>query len=361
SLVPSLDASVTVDLRNAIEFPGGANAVGIDGEPYVYVGLWSSPTVERWDLQADGSLRRGPSISFANLGVTDTSSVAFTPIVSRNKSYFADYTGAKLVTWNPAAMEAVGTIELPLENEGALVPVLMSYLTVRDDSVLVNSFMNDLDDGTKYSDRSRLLAIDTRTDEVVSVDEWVGCEKMQLAGQTSDGTAYYTADNSRTFVRHVLGAGYGAAACGLRVVPSGKTFDQGYNVDLRQLVGGRPVVGDMMVVSDTLAFLRVWHEEDVPQAVTLENFQDVYATTPAFHWWTWEIGSSAAREIPDQVPQAGFADRFSVDGRTFVVDNSLIKDDAGGSAPFIELTPSGELRRALTGKGQVGGTIFRVR
>jgi len=198
----------------------------------------------------------------------------------------------------------------------------------------------------------------------VSVDDWVGCEKMQLAGQTSDGTAHYTADNSagRTFARHYLGPGYGTAPCGLRVVPPGLTFDEGYEIDLRVLVGGRPVVGDLAIVSDTMAFLRVWHEEDVSEEITIENFEDVYASAKAFRWWRWEIGSSTATEVPGQVPQGSFTDKFTAEGSTFVVDNSTIDQDGGrGNAPLIELSPSGELRPAMTVKGQLGGTIFRVR
>lgn len=359
ALVPSLDAPTTMDLRNAIEFPGGANAVGIEGQPYVYVGLWSTPAVERWELQPDGTLTKGPTISFADLGVLDTSSVAFTPIASPEKSYFADYIGAQLVTWDPLAMEVIGTIPLPLENEGTLVPILMSYLTVRDDAVLVNSFMNDPDDDVRYSDRSRLVAVDRATDEVVSVDEWVGCEKMQLAGQTSDGTAYYTADTGRVLERHVFGPEFGATPCGLRVVPPGLSFDEGYDIDLSDLVGGRPVAGDLMVVSDTAAFLRAWHDEDVDQEVTPENFEEARATVRAFRWWYWELDSSTATEVPGQTPHGSFADRFTVAGRTFVADNTTL--DANGDAVLTELSPGGELRPAMTVKGQLGGTICRIR
>ena len=42
------------------------------------------------------------------------------------------------------------------------------------------------------------------------------------------------------------------------------------------------MVGDLAVVSDDMAFLRVWHEEDSPDVVTPENFQDVYARSRAF-------------------------------------------------------------------------------
>jgi hypothetical protein len=353
SLVPSLDASVTVDLDAALEFPGGANSVGIPGEPYIYVGLWSSPTIERWDLQPDGSFVKGPVISFANLGVLDVSSVAFSPIQRATKSYFTDYVGSKLVSWSPAGMSILGTVPLPLSNEGALEPRLMSYLTLREDSVLVNAFMEG--DGTLSSDRSRLIAVDIATDQVIGVDEWVGCEKVQLAGQTSDGTAYYTADTGRVMNRAVYGAGHGASPCGLRVVPSGVTFDQGFDVNLSSLVGGRPVVGDLIVVSDDMAFLRVWHDEDAEEPVTPENIE-VASTARAYRWWTWDLESPSATLIPNQTPMGSFVDRFTVEGRSFIGDNG-----GRGNAPFIELLPSGELKPALTAKGQVGGAIFRIR
>jgi hypothetical protein len=358
ALVSSLDESTTVDLDTAIEFPGGANATGFGSEPAVYVGSWSAPTIERWDLDAAGALQRGDSVSFAHLGVQETSSVAFTRITTREKSYFADAEGRQLVSWNPTAMTALGSVPLPLANEGTLAPGLMIYLAVQQDHVLVNSFMADPDDWTRLSDRSRLLAVDMRRDEVVSVDESIGCEKVELAGQTSDGTAYYTSDTSRSFARRYLGAGFGTTPCGLRVVPPGVGFDQGFDVDLTSLVGGRAVVGDVAVVSDRMAFLRVWHEEDVTEAVTAENFFDIYSTTRGFRWWRWEIGTDAAQEIPGQTPHGGFANKLEVDGRTFVVDTSLVPEDGGrGPAPLIELLPSGELGRGLTARGQVRQVI----
>lgn len=237
----------------------------------------------------------------------------------------------------------------------------MSYLTIRDETVLVNSFMEDDDDGTRSADRSKLISVDIATDEVTSVDEWIGCEKVQLAGQTSDGTAYYTADTGRVMQRAVYGAGRGAAACGLRVVPPGLTFDEGYHVDLSQLVGGRPIVGDLMVVSDDMAFLRVWHDEDAGEVLTPENIESA-SEARAYRWWTWDLVASTATEIPNQAPMGSFVDRFTVEGRTFTVDNTIMRDNGGrGDARFIELLPSGELRPALTAKGQVGGAIFRIR
>jgi len=66
--------------------------------------------------------------------------------------------------------------------------------------------------------------------------------------------------------------------------------------------------------------------------------------------------------VPDQTPHSSFTDRFQVQGRTFVVDNSVIGENGGrGDAPLIELMPDGTLRPALTAKGQLGGTLFRIR
>jgi hypothetical protein len=193
------------------------------------------------------------------------------------------------------------------------------------------------------------------------MDEWVGCEKVQLAGQTSDGTAYYTADTGRVMNRAVYGAGHGASPCGLRVVPPGVTFDDGFDVSLSSLVGGRPVVGDLIVVSDDMAFLRAWHDEDADEVVTPENIE-VASAARAYRWWTWDLSSPTATLIPNQTPMSSFVDRFTVEGRSFIVDNTVIDDNGGrGNAPFIELLPSGELKPALTAKGQVGGAIFRIR
>ena len=114
ALVASLDESASIDLSQAVEIAGGANAMGVVGESSVYAGLWASPTIERWDLRADGTLAPGPVVSFAQLGISDASSLAFSPLASREKSYFVS--GQDLVIWNPGEMLAIGTVPLPLES-----------------------------------------------------------------------------------------------------------------------------------------------------------------------------------------------------------------------------------------------------
>jgi hypothetical protein len=55
----------------------------------------------------------------------------------------------------------------------------------------------------------------TLTDPVISMDEWAGCGGMQLAGQTSDGTAYCSEDMGASRVAvYRYEAGHGACARG---------------------------------------------------------------------------------------------------------------------------------------------------
>lgn len=363
ALVPSLDAGTTLDLDAAIEFPGGGFAAGVDGQPYVYVGKLDSPTIERWELTAEGTLQPGPTISFANLGLTATFSVAFSPIVDMQRSYFVDPGLGVIAVWNPGAMQTISTIPLGLTEQSPFRPEPSILLNqVRGDGKLFVPYAWRGEDWPRLGASSGLLAIDTASNAVVEQTEWEGCEYAILGGQTSDGTLYYSTEAHWALPRLTYGGDNGSSSCALRVLPGQSAYDATYeSVDLSALVGGREVAGDLLIVSDERAFLRVWHDEDVAEPLTVENFGDRWGTVRAWRWWTWEIGAAQATEVPDQQPAAGWSHPLRVDGRVFVSDSARLSENGGrGTTPLYELHPSGELRPALTGFGQLR-QIVRVR
>jgi hypothetical protein len=332
-------------LASAIEFPGGAWVTGRDGSPFVYVSSGEGgPTITRWEVRSDASLVEGPTISFANLGFTSGMRFATAPILSDTKAYLVDPEQHRIATWNPREMTVGAVIELAQDPRDGLNPWIPTIL-VRGDRLFV-TVVWELD--WRFAASARVIAIDTATDRVVETTDDTRCEQLSVASRASDGTAYYTPYAHAPAARRVLGAAYGTRSCALRIVPPGAAFDQGWDVDLSVLAGGRPA-GELVLASDQVGLFRAYYAEEI--GVTAETWQD-HLGTPAYRWWRWPIGAAAAEEIQDQ-PLTVEAAHYVVDGRTYIGNPSA----DWSTTAIVELRPDGELRNGITVQGTPGGVV----
>jgi len=335
-------------LDQAIEFPGGAWLTGRAGEPFVYVSSGEGgPTITRYEVLENGSLEAGPTVSFMNLGLTMGMRFATAPIVSDEKAYLVDFEEHRIATWNPRTMRVGKLIELDLEERDGL-PAWIPTIGVREDKLFITvSWEQDW----KFGDISRVIAIDTNTDEIVETSDDERCEQLAVSSVDSKGTAYYTPYAHAPMVREVLGEDYGTKSCALRIVAPETGFDQGWEVDLSELAGGRPA-GEFVPASDDVGFFRVFYNDEV--GATAENFQDKQGA-PGYRWWRWEIGADEAEEIPNQKLTVEAA-RYFVDGKTYVGNPSADWSET----TIVELDASGALHEGLTVQGTPGGLV-RVR
>jgi hypothetical protein len=347
--VPSIEAGATFNLDTAYELGSDIGLASVPGSPFVWAGSCTEPTLTRWEVKPDGSLEAGPRMSFANLGLTDACIQSGT-LFSADKAYHLPFQSdtPEIIVWNPTTMEISSTIALPgVEPEGDLLPVIT--LATRRDRLFVTVFWEGSfdQDWTLFGDHVRVIEIDTTTDTIVGQSEDTRCNSLSWASGTSDGTLYFSPYSYNTPVRAILGDEHGAASCGLRIVPPASSFDQGYHVDLAALAGERPA-GDLIVLNDEVAFIHVWHDELVtPLTPERSNWEDVLGEN-GFLWWRWPIGSDAAEPILEQSP-SNFTITMEVDGRKF---QSHFSDDFS-STVLEELDPSGLIRPALAGPGQV--------
>jgi hypothetical protein len=352
-LVPldTLAVGTTFDLSRAVEVSDSTIAGTLD-DPYIYVGSSADPTITRWELQSDGSLQQGPTLSLAGYGLT-RASVGNELFLSPERAYITDDANQQLVIWNPRAMAVVGTIPLGNEAEGALQPYLA--LTVQPDRLLVAvSWQESFDaDWSRFGTHVRLINIDPQTNEIVSTMDDTRCNYAFWGMPTSDGTAYYSPLSYYTPIRAMLGGDRGVDSCGLRVVPAGASFDGSYEVDLSQLVGGRPA-GNLFFVADDVALLRVWHSELVtPIAEDKSNWQDAI-NEAGFLWWRWRVGDREAVQLPDQSPGASeVTGVYSVDGRRFM---PRVAADYSRTT-LDELDASGAFIPTLSGPGNIWGIV----
>src|SRR5690606_35590319 len=125
-----------------------------------------------------------------------------------------------------------------------------------------------------FGDRVEVIEIDPETNEIVERGMETRCNQLDTITSTSDGTAYFSSNAYLSPIRALLGEDRGVDACALRIVPPGKSFDEGFEVDLPTLTGGRQA-GDFAMVDDETALLRVWHSELVSELAEDEsNWED---------------------------------------------------------------------------------------
>jgi hypothetical protein len=333
------------NLDRAIELSGGAWLTGREGAPYVYVSSGDGgPTITRWEVLENGDLVEGQTISFAHLGMTTGMRFATAPIVSETKAYLVDSQQHRIATWNPKEMTVGEVIQLDLEPRDGLAPWIPSVV-VRDDRLFVTVVWEK---DWRYGDSAGVIAIDTATDEVVGTSDDTRCEQLAVSSLASNGTAYYSPYAHAPAARLVLGSEYGTASCALRVVPPGAAVDEGWEVDLSALAGGRPA-GEFILASDRVGFFRAFYNDEV--GATAETWQDTLGV-PAYRWWRWEIGTEMAEEVPGQELTVEAA-HYSVDGKTYIGN----PNSDWSATTIVELDPAGEFHEGITVQGTPGGVI----
>jgi len=353
--VPSLGPEIHIDLERATRLDTESPAFGVRGKPFVYSAAESEPTLLRWRVQADGSLQQASAVSFASAGLRRLDAAASLSFFAGDKAYFCNrFDPASIVIWNPETLEVRGTIELDLPVIAQMLPQVV--LSQRADRLFaVVSWQQAFStDWTRFGDHVQVIAIDTATDQVVSRVDEPRCNLLSATSSGSDGTAYFSPSSYYAPLRSMLGDARGVDGCALRIQPGADRFEPGYTVDLAAITGGRPA-GDVALVSSSTAFLRVWHAELVtPLRPDGSNWETVIQE-PGFLWWTWRIGAEQAEPIAEQQPSKD-AQVFVVDGTTYTAAHS----EDGSTSLLEQLDPSGALRPALSGPGEIYG-VFRVR
>jgi hypothetical protein len=352
---PSLEAGNVLDLDTAIELPDYANVSGIPGEPYVWLGYDTSPIIERWDLAADGSFDRGPSVSFANLGAASVSPDAQGAFISTELAAVPNQATGELVFWNPSSMEIIDSLALEIpDREG--IPAYVRSTTARPDGTLLLSYYYLSGEG-EFADVAGIVVVDPEGLEIIGRDEWEGCN-YNYARAAEDGTVYLTvgAQWIQGSLVYADGGPWLAEPCLLRVLPDATEFDRSLDSHvLAELAGGREITGNLELAGDGEAYFVAWQDELMTEEFTVDNFDDVRFSTPAYKWYRWQLGSDQASEVPGD-PFAALPSVSTIDGRLFYSDQRLVGANGGrGIAPNYELTPSGPLPAFIA-----YGTIWNV-
>lgn len=348
--VPALDGR-QFDLRAAFETTVGS-VYADRSSGYLYHASSREPIITRWKLEKDGSLGEAIRLSFSNLGYDRISHTAASKFYAPDRAYFAQ--DAEVVIWNPQSMEIIGTIPLEVEDDGTLRPWFALFQ--RSDRLFVTVYwQGDFNaDYTIFGDHTEIIEIDPSTNRIVERSTESRCNQLDTITSTPDGTAYFSSNAYNSPLRAMLGDGHGVDSCALRIVPPGKNFDEGFEVDLPGLARGRQA-GDFAIVDDQTALLRVWHPELVSALDEDKSNWDDVSYENGHLWWSWMLGDAEAAPIPDQEPGAYGGEWYQVE------DELLFLQAEGDFSESTLLRFDGEaLVPALSGPGYIWGAT-RIR
>ncbi|MEN0061223.1 MAG: hypothetical protein AAGA48_03680 [Myxococcota bacterium] len=228
STVPSLDEGTT-DASTAIELSTNPHCGVAFGA--VYAATFGSPTLTRYERNADGQLTPTGEVSFMPAGLTSLTGTSRSFVfLSEEEALYVDRVTGIIVRWNPTEMTILSSFEIPdlvVEGEQAsLQPVLAG--PEGDELLLYGRFAG----GGLLLRRSLFIRVNMVTEEsTVDVDERCGGLASDI--RASDGAIYF-ASSPVVSAYEALGLN-DDPPCILRVQAGADEFDPDFFVNPRTL------------------------------------------------------------------------------------------------------------------------------
>jgi hypothetical protein len=349
-LIPTPSLDEPLDYSRSLEQAGGGVLYASPGIGAFLIGSGEEPTIRRYEVDAEGQLLPGATLSFANEGVIYlyAGSVLF---VNERKAYYLDLDQLQVIAFDPAEMVITNTVSLAgAAREGFFTS--FSTAVVRPDGIYFTGQWYTDPDWDRVPSGSMLVRLDTTTDEVTMTSD-ERCTSM-LASLTSDsGDVYWFSDMFNAFARHTRGAGNGFPDCALRLRAGETTFDPDWQLDVGARVGGAPAVATLQG-NDTRMWMRVL-DTSIAALTPTSEYGD-FDTAQAWQWYLLDVASDAPAVRNDQRPLSSLgALGTNVDGRSF----TTIENADYSESILLELTPDGFIER-FTARGVIDD-IARLR
>lgn len=312
----SLDVG-ELDLRKALEFPGGrATVVGNDGK--VFVAGPESQVVERYEIHDDGSFHKTGQLSFADYGIAsvtlDDWGCAF---ISPTKAYLFNAVEGTAVVWNPRSMEILGEVDSDghdLVREGW--DLNSSGAVVQGDRLFQFVFWNNWDEFT-FSEEQYLLVYDTKSDRLIDMIPESRCPALSNRVELDeDGNMYFSNWIWNVGATLVSDA---PKSCVLRIRAGEESFDEDWLLSYADVADGREgaVLG---YLDDRQALFSVFHEERT--SIQSDTVPTELVSELDWRLWTLDLDSREASPLEglgDLTWNAGAVSTYHVGGRTFIL------------------------------------------
>jgi hypothetical protein len=339
----SLDGTALV-LDEAVEVAGRALGVGPTGGGAVFVAGDAGPTVTRYDLQADGTLDEGPTVSFLGKGVSAITEYGGQfQFVSDSKAYYFDGATAQMIIWNPREMTVTGSVALTdLVITGATLTFTAAPLQVGGDVV---TFAGWRKGAAEVPSQAGVVVVDGATDEVTVVTD-TRCGYVRDGALAADGKIYLATEAFGAAVHRVNSAN-APAPCLLRFDPATATFDAGFQVALSSLFDGA-TAGSLIRGAGGSVYLRVLDETLAP--IDGNTNARVLASALAWRWARVTLGDAPAATKLDVAPSGGSVVAVPVGDRQLV---SVFQGRA--STTLLDITADGP---GATAAATTAGLVF---
>jgi hypothetical protein len=307
----TLDGAVLA-LDEAVEVAGRALGVGATGGGAVFVAGDAGPTVTRYDLQADGTLDEGATVSFLGKGVSAITEYGGQfQFVSATKAYYFDGATAQVIVWNPSEMTVTGSVALTdLVIAGATLTFTAAPLQIGGDVITFAGWRRG---AAEVPSQAGVVVVDGATDEVTVVTD-TRCGYVRDGALAADGKIYMATEAFGAAVHRVNNAN-APAPCLLRFDPATATFDAGFQVALSTLFDGA-TAGSLIRGAEGSVYLRVLDETLAPVDGTTNA--RVLASTTAWKWARLTLGDAPTATMLDVAPSGGSVVAVPVGDRQLV-------------------------------------------
>jgi hypothetical protein len=351
ALVPSLDEAQVIDYTKSLELGGGAFVYPIEGDApkgALFVGALEEPTIQRFDVAAEGKLVPGAKLSLSNQGVTDATfeGVVF---VSEVEAWYVDASQQQVIVWNPKEMTVTSSFKVPELSRpgwdlglgrlrpfgaGRLIAPLAWYRWKDNEAMPMGA----------------AAIFDVAGRRLVKIIEDSRCPGLENAVTAANGDVYFGPGLYYPMIKRFVTPSL-PSSCVLRVRKGEESFDPTFVLNLEKAAGGRPA-GFLLMASDGAFWTQAWYETRYATPPTWADRRNV----EAWRWWRVSMDGTVATEEPSLTFSGGAAQAFVTDGRALT--SQVTADYA--SAVLFDMNASGGPKRGLTVKGGLYG-VARVR
>lgn len=312
-LVPSLDVA-RIELGTAREVTGRASVAAVG--PWLFVASSAAPVVERFEVQADGSLRDAGRLGFMNYGVPEFFAIdAWGAVfIHPDKAYLFNGSDGSHVVWNPTTLEITGEIAAPpgVSRQGY---DFESVAVVRGNRMYrIFTLLNY--DTWEFLPAPQYLAVyDLDTDTLLSTTEESRCPQLYSRPFLDErGDIYFSGWVWTPGL--TLTSDY-PASCSLRVLAGQDTFDPDWQLNFAADVTGGREAGVMRYLGGGKALVDVFHAERT--IIDASTDPEDLVNTPNWRLWSIDLATKTGAPLQGLDFKAGGYQDVAVGERTFLM------------------------------------------
>ncbi|RYZ07454.1 MAG: hypothetical protein EOO73_12450 [Myxococcales bacterium] len=341
AFVPSLDVErIQLDDARELNERGTVAKLG----DYFFMASSSKPVVDRFELQADGSLAPAGSLNFSNYGLPEyfTLDAWGGVLVDAERAYVFNAADGSHVAWNPTTLEITGTIEGPgVVKEGYN---LESIAVVRGDRMYRVFTLLNYETWEFLPSPQYLAVYDLKTDELIDLVEDSRCPQLYSRPFVDEqGDIYFS---GWVWTPGLTLTGDYPASCSLRIKAGEDTFDPDWQLDFAADITEGREAAVMRPLGDGKVLLDVFHDE----RVTIDEATDPQelSNTPNWRLWMVDLKTKQGAPIDSLGFKAGGYSDVQVDGRNFL----MVPNEDYSETTAYELA-DGEARAGFAIQGSV--------